>query len=1097
MVIEESRIDLPDAPEELASRAVRAWEEPVVIDTYEPVAPHPFPAFLERRVYQGSSGSVYPLPHHERISPTKAPRTWRAVHLENQWLRLLILPELGGRIHVAFDRVGRYDFFYRNNVIKPALVGLAGPWIAGGVEFNWPQHHRPGTYLPVDVSIEEEPDGAVTIWCADHDPMQRMQGMHGIRLRPETSHIEARARLTNRTDLRQTFLWWANVAAPVGDAYQPFFPDDVHHVADHAKRAIVSFPKADRAYYGVDYPARAAIEPGADRLDWYKNIPVPTSYMVTSSEQDFFGGYDHDRRAGFVHWADRRIAPGKKMWSWGRSAFGEAWERNLTDTDGPYIELMAGVFTDNQPDFAFLAPGETKSFSQFWYPIREIGAASAATRDLALRVDAGEGGVEVHAHGAVAVEARLRVLRAAGGDVLAERDLVTGPATPWHSSIRVPEPLRISDLVFVVEGDAGVLLSHRPAAIDEPGEEPERARAPREANEIASADELYLTGRYLQQYRHPSRSPLPYWHRALEIDPGDARALDALAEHHYRLADDETAIGFSLRAVERRTEYVRTPDDGASHYLHGLILAGAGRGAEAEDALHAAAWSREFRVPAVLAIARILASGGRRDEAVARLGEIASVADDARVLTTLAVLRPGDAAIAHALSDHVAENPLDQWARHVHGDVAPHDQETALDVAIEYASVGAYERADALLASADALPRSPGQPRAMPLIRYHRAWVLERRGRASDAERERAAARDSGPQLCFASRRADVAVLREALAHSPSDATAASILGVWEYRAERFDEAERLWRIALGGPAAVAAMAARNLGLLAVNSSQDGEGAERLYRRALELTPVDGKLASEYDQLRARNGVDGATRLAFLEERSEVVEQRDDLAVTFADLLARAGRPAEGLGVMTSRTFQPWEGGEGRVLDAWERIHLALAAEASASGDRRRAIELLEAAIATPPNLGEARHPLANIAHLELALGDALRAAGAAERAAEHWERAAASHGDFVGMAPTAFSERTVHAILALRRLGRDHDAGVLADALAAHVDELERTPASVDFFATSLPQLLLFSEDPTVARDGVVTTLRRDLAFLDGEITEEQWRKDAAWASR
>ena len=222
-----SRIELPPVPSELRGDAVACWAEPLVIDTYMPLAPDSKPAFFEQRVYQGSTGAVFPLPFHERVSQEKEPHAWTAVHLENEWLRVVVLPELGGRIHIGYDKVAGYDFFYRNNVIKPALVGLAGPWISGGVEFNWPQHHRPATFLPTDFEIEHEDDGSVTVWCSDHDPFTRMKGMHGIRLRPDSAAIEARVRLYNRTEETQTFLWWANVAAAVDDHYQAFFPTDV------------------------------------------------------------------------------------------------------------------------------------------------------------------------------------------------------------------------------------------------------------------------------------------------------------------------------------------------------------------------------------------------------------------------------------------------------------------------------------------------------------------------------------------------------------------------------------------------------------------------------------------------------------------------------------------------------------------------------------------------------------------------------------------------------------------------------------------------------------------------------------------------------
>ena len=392
--------DLPPRPAHLADAEVAAWSAPIVLPTYRPTEPDRYPAYLDRRVYQGSSGRVFPLPFHDRISETPTEQSWTGLHLENAYVRLLVLPELGGRIQLAVDKRTGYPLFYANPVIKPALVGLAGPWLAGGVEFNWPQHHRPATYLPMAWEIDES-DG--TLWCSDHDPFARMKGMHGVRLRPDSTVIELRARLFNRDELTQTFLWWANVAAEVHDDYQSFFPADVTMVADHAKRAVTTFPAATTPYYGVDYTEQRTADhrtdspfvvPG-DRLDWPRNIPVPTSYMCVGSRGDFFGGYDHRAGAGFVHWADRHYAVGKKQWTWGDDAFGRTWNRNLTDGDAVYIELMAGVFTDNQPDFSHLAPGETKTFSQHWYPVAGTGVIVASTLDLALGRRLGEGGTEL------------------------------------------------------------------------------------------------------------------------------------------------------------------------------------------------------------------------------------------------------------------------------------------------------------------------------------------------------------------------------------------------------------------------------------------------------------------------------------------------------------------------------------------------------------------------------------------------------------------------------------------------------------------------------------------------------------------------------
>ena len=390
--------------------------------------------FFEKRVYQGSSGKVYPVPFIDKVFDEPQPVSYQSARLENEFVRLVMLPEIGGRIFIGQDKTNKdYDFFYRQDVIKPALVGLAGPWISGGVEFNWPQHHRPGTFMPADVFIEEEEDGARTVWLSEHDPLNRLKGMHGIRLRPGSSLIELRARLYNRTPFTQTFLWWANVAAMVHEQYQSFFPPDVRYVADHAVRAMSSFPEAMNPYYGVDYQNR----PGANDLSWYKNIPVPTSYMVCQTQFDFFGGYDFKAGGGFVHVADRHIAPGKKQWTWGDHAFGHAWDRELTDTNGPYIELMAGVYTDNQPDFSYLTPYETKTFSQYWWPIQGIGPVQQATEKAALRMVVGEDRVidlGVCVSESVS-NARLVVTR--GVEVLLEKTFSLKPGKCWkHSGLK-------------------------------------------------------------------------------------------------------------------------------------------------------------------------------------------------------------------------------------------------------------------------------------------------------------------------------------------------------------------------------------------------------------------------------------------------------------------------------------------------------------------------------------------------------------------------------------------------------------------------------------------------------------------------------------
>jgi tetratricopeptide (TPR) repeat protein len=1099
MTAPESRIVLPEAPAALAGRPVKAWREAVAIDTYEPAAPDRYPAYLDQRVYQGSSGAVYPLPFIDAVAREKSPRDWDAIHLENEYVRLMILPGLGGRIHIGLDKTRNHDFFYRNDVIKPALVGLAGPWVSGGVEFNWPQHHRPATHLPVETRIETEDDGAVTVWCSDHDPFARMQGMHGIRLRPGSSLVELRGHLLNRTDDVQTFLWWANVAAKAGEDYQSFFPTDVHVVADHAKRATTTFPAAQGHYYGIDYPARRD-RPDGDRLDWYRNIPVPTSYMCLGSEDDFFGGYDHGSGAGFVHWADHRIAPGKKQWTWGNAPFGRAWDDHLTDGGGPYVELMAGVFTDNQPDFAFLKPGETKTFSQYWYPIQDTGPVHQATLDAAVRLDIQADRVRI----AVAVTAArpgARIVLRVGDRTVYDVKADLAPGTPHvceldrtpsttvdgdpepTETLHLPGAIEPAECELAVEHDGEVLVSWRPrtepaSTSAEPATEPPAPEA------ITSADELYLTGLHLDQYRHATRRPEPYWEEALRRDPGDARCNTALAARLARAGRLAEAEAHLRTAVDRLTRRNPNPRDGEPHYRLGLVLMRQGRAAEAKAAFGKAAWDEAWTDAATLATARLdLAADGEAESGLADLVARNSRHTQARNLLAVAVLRRGERERAAAIiAETLRDNPLDAWARDLASrlglDAEPTTDPTiALDVALEYRSIREDDAAIDLLETAARLTPAPGQVNVAPIAWIHRADLEFERGDIEAADHALQQVRDLDRTWCFPSRTEDDALarLRE---RRPDDPVLAALAGHRLYAAGRHPEAIAAWEAAAptGDPVVL-----RNLGVAAHNVSGDPERAAHWYDRARAAAPDDARLLYESDQLDARRGVEPAKRLAALEDRRDLVGQRDDLTVQLAELLTAVGRASEAVEVLQRRSFQPWEGGEGQVLAAWEDAHLTLA-RGLLGGDPRLAVRHAEAALNPPVNLGEARHPLANTADLHLVLGDALAAAGDPEGARTAWTAAAGAEGDFQSMRVQAYSEHTAASVTALRRLGETEAAQALRDVLAQHIGEQEGAKAEVDYFATSLPAMLLFTADPQAAHDHRTSVLRTQLAALDEE---------------
>jgi tetratricopeptide (TPR) repeat protein len=1109
MLNAESKLTLPPVPADQADAAVAAWSEPLLMDTYLPGEPDAYPAFLDSRVYQGSSGRVFPLPFHERIAAEKAPHSWEAVHLENRWLRLVILPQLGGRIHVAYDKTADYDVFYRNNVVKPALVGLAGPWISGGVEFNWPQHHRPATFLPTDVSIEREADGAITVWCSDHDPFARMKGMHGIRLRPDSSLIEARVRLFNRSDETQTFLWWANVAAAVNDDYQSFFPTDVRHVADHAKRAVVTFPRVEGEYYGVDYPARVdAAHPDGDRLDWYRNIPVPTSYMVTRTEDDFFGGYDHGRAAGFVHWADRAISPGKKQWTWGNAPFGWAWDANLTDGDGPYVELMAGVYTDNQPDFSFLAPGETKTFSQYWYPITEIGPAQRATREAAMRLDVSadaEGSALRVGLAVTGVHQRVEILVcSADGSTLDSFESSAAPGEPILRDRRMPSGTSLADIIVVALVDGRMLVTVVGAAVQaqldattgtggSDAAAPDAAVAPPQAGDVATVEELVLIGQYLQQYRHATRSPEPYWQEALRRDPSDIRANVSLAGARHSAGRFEEAVALLGTALRRQLAWAPNPSDGEPLYRLGLALLRLDRADEAAEALAKSAWNAAWVGPASLALAR-LAGAARPADAEALLRTVLRHDAEnlqARDLLTLTLRALGRVDEADAvLAATLALDPLDQWARHLAGQPLSDDAPTLLDVALEYASAGYVDEALRVLDIAQTALGSAalGQVNVGPLLGYHRASLLVRVGRVDEARRALAALAVVDPTNCLPSRLDDIRALRDAVRLDPRDGLAWSLLGSWWYDRGRGEDAIEAWEHAAAADLddAQAALVERNLGVAAYNVLHDPDRAAEHYAAARRRRPEDARLLFEADQLAERRGASASERLAALEARPLLVDERDDLNVVRARLLTAVGRHDEALRLLASRRFQPWEGGEGQVLGAWDDACLAAARAALAAGDPDAARTAIDAALESPDGLGEARHPLQTTAELHLVLGDALSASGDDAGAEVAWTEASRTSGDFAGMATQPFTERSAAAITALHRLGDRTGAADQLARFASYVDQLAITPGAVDYFATSLPTMLLFHDDPQAVHDAEVAALRHAVGTLTAALRDD-----------
>ncbi|HTQ39492.1 MAG TPA: DUF5107 domain-containing protein [Pirellulales bacterium] len=1099
--------ELPPPPSNLTSE-VKAWSQSVVIPTYLPAHPDKNPMFLEKRVYQGSDGKVYPLPFTDRIATEKTERTWQALHIENEFLRVMVLPELGGRIHVALDKTNGYDLIYRQNVIKPALVGLAGPWISGGIEFNWPQHHRPATFLPVDFSIEEHADGSKTVWCSDHDPMCRMKGMHGVCLHPGKAAIELKVRVFNRTPWVQTFLWWANVATRVHEGYQSFFPPDVYYVADHARRSTSSYPLADGSYYGVDYSLRARTGvPANDRpsqfvpnhcrngngvsndrlpdyaphdLRFYANIPTPCSYMCMESRGDFFGGYDHFAQAGIVHVANHHISPGKKQWTWGNHDFGYAWDRNLTDVDskgeyGPYIEIMAGVYTDNQPDFSFLYPGETKTWSQCWYPIQKLGPVQNANREIAvvLRLHNQRASPTVTVGAAVTQRiAGARIELTCDKQLLLECKRDLSPGEPWLQELHLEQSIKESDLrLRISTPDNRELIAYQPKSHKHSPAAPP-ATEPLPPEMIASADELFITGLHLQQYRHATRSPTLYWQEALRRDPFDCRSNNAMGLWHLRRGESVPAQEHFERAIKRLTSRNPNPYDSEPFYNLGLCLLHQHDWTEesppvlldaAYAAFYKATWTQPCAAAGYYALAQI---DCRRSQWLVALDHLdRSCRLNADNLSTrnlkVMVLRKLNQADQSILDETRRIDPLDWWSRWLAGEPLRCDAQAKLDLVHDLARAGFFHDAIGILQShsensSDWPDQSWGTG---PLIHYTLGWLRHKVGDAHSAGAEFEKAASLPPDYCFPARLEEIGILQTAINANPHDAKAPYYLGNLLYDRRRHEDAMRLWEQSAKLDPGFSVVW-RNLGIGYFNIRKSPAKARAAYNNACRAAPADARLVYERDQLWKRLSVAPAKRFRALEKNLDLVKERDDLSLEYATLLNQLGRPRHALAILESRQFQPWEGGEGGPLGQLARAHLALGRAALTADDTGNAVKHFQAAFGSPRNLGEAKHLLANRSDAHYWLANALAKTGDRRSARKHWKLAADFKGDFQEMSVRTFSEMTYYSAMSMNRLGRRESARKLLKQLLAYAQDLSKSSAKIDYFATSLPTMLLFDDD-------------------------------------
>lgn len=1040
---------------------VSVWEEAVTIPTYKACAPEKSPLFIENRAYQGSSGKVYPLPVTEKITDRREEVSYRAVFLENDYLKVMILPELGGRIQRALDKTNNYDFVYYNHVIKPALVGLTGPWISGGIEFNWPQHHRPSTYSPVDYTFFEREDGSATVFLSEIDQMYGTKGMGAITLYPDKAYIEIKGQLYNNTATPQTFLWWANPAVPVNDNTYSVFPPDVHAVMDHGKRAVSTFPIATGEYYKYDYSE------GID-ISMYKNVKVPTSYMAAHSDFDFIGNYDSGREAGLLHVADHHVSPGKKQWTWGNADFGRAWDRNLTETDGPYIELMTGVFADNQPDFTWLKPYEEKTFTQYFMPYKGVGRVKNATKDAMVGFDIKDGKAIVSLYTSGSFQ-KLTLTVRKEGRLLYSRELNTTPnmffRDSFETDLAVPDNCQVT-----VTTNSGRMLVAYHAVKQEPQQTPEPAKPLLAPEELKSTEELFLGAQHLEQYRHATREPADYYEEGLRRDPSDIRLNNGYGMLLLKRGHFEKAKLHFEKAIEKQTWKNPNPYHGEGYYNLGLALYYLGNYAKAYDAFYKATWSSETQGAGFYWLSCLACREGNFEEALA-FAEQSLIRGwhnmKVRVLKA-AILRKLGRDNSAFIRESMEIDPLymgllfEKGMAEQTADLAfgiPTGQSTVSfvarnyqELALDYMRAGMYEEAIALL------KQSPEQG---PMIFYYIGYALQKLNRTAEAKDALAEGETANPDYCFPNKIEEILILQQAIEVMDTAAFAHYYLGCLLYDKKQYQNAILHWEISARENDQYG-MTYRNLSIAYYNKEQNPEKALIAMEKAFALEQDNSRFLLELDQLMARNQISIEERLANMEKQEALLNDRDVLYLEYITLLNNTKQHKKALKCLESHTFHPWEGGEGRVIGQYRLALTQLALLEMKAQNYEHAISLLERTFAYPDNLGEGKLPNVQDNIAEYYIGCCYQAMENSEKA-EAWFKKASIGLDEPSVVlyyNDQSSETMLYQGLAFRALDDNRLAKKAFHQLKYFGEQHRFDQIEYDYFAVSLPELDVYPEN-------------------------------------
>jgi tetratricopeptide (TPR) repeat protein len=568
--------------ENVFAQGARISEEQKLLKTYPFHDPNPVPILI-------SNNKIYPYFTIEGFTGESKEMPWKVVTLENDYIQVFVLPEVGGKVWGAIEKSTGFEFVYRNEVMKFRDIAMRGPWTSGGIEFNFGIiGHSPSTASPVDYLVTENDDGSVSCWIGNMDLTSRTHWRIEIRVPKDKAYFETHTQWYNPTPMSQSYYNWMTGAAVARNDLEFFCPGYLY--LEHSGEAK-SWP--------VDEEGR--------KISLYaeNNFGGSKSYHVVGTYEDFFGGYYHDMDVGFGQWGPYEEIPGQKLWLWALSRSGGIWEDLLTDTDSQYIEFQAGRLLNQY------------SAGQHQNPIREAGFPAGATdrweevwfpyKNIKGMVDASPAGVMN-----IQREGNNLFIGVNALETLNDSLLVFQDGEKIHSVMVGLEPMEIytlniqssSDMELEVKlGNNKLYYSTREDSL--------KIKRPFTTDpeiKLSDIEQLYQKALDAVNFRNYTLAETLSL-QVLEKDPAHLDALLLLADLNIRKGDYSASIDKSMSVLRHNTY------DARANYLAGLAYRATGDLVNALECLGWAARSMEFRSIAYDQMAEIYLRLGKYDQA--------------------------------------------------------------------------------------------------------------------------------------------------------------------------------------------------------------------------------------------------------------------------------------------------------------------------------------------------------------------------------------------------------------------------------------------------------------------------------------------------